>query len=247
MSSSAPTCKAGTSAKAGRKAHRLCRSKTFRSGRVADGSWLLAFKTLLHLVNWQSKNSQGRLLMRPVAPANGSNARCGVVRLPRLADRKAPSTGYRKWLLRPYPPSFADPLQRLVSPNVAHPFGTDEYGNYVLSRPIAAPLTDVLIAVIAITLSVPPGDVAAYFEGADRRAMRWISEVTLRLFNVIQAFPVFILAMVLVAIQMQQGAALPRIFCGFGPCGIAKKVRIGRDARIFHPDPVNLYGCSVAD
>src|SRR6202035_2056741 len=26
----------------------------------------------------------------------------------------------------PYPPTFADPLQRLVSPNGAHPFGTDE-------------------------------------------------------------------------------------------------------------------------
>ena len=105
----------------------------------------------------------------------------------------------------PYPPTFADPLQRLVSPNVAHPFGTDENGIDVLSRLIAAPRTDVLIAVIATTLSVaigaPLGVVAGYFEGADRRAMRWISEGTLRLLDVIQAFPVFILAMVLVAIR----------------------------------------------
>ena len=105
----------------------------------------------------------------------------------------------------PYPPTFADPLQRLVSPNRAHPFGTDENGIDVLSRLIAAPRTDVLIAVIATTLSVaigaPLGVVAGYFEGADRRAMRWISEGTLRLLDVIQAFPVFILAMVLVAIR----------------------------------------------
>jgi peptide/nickel transport system permease protein len=105
----------------------------------------------------------------------------------------------------PYPPTFADPLQRLVSPNGAHPFGTDENGIDVLSRLIAAPRTDVLIAVIATTLSVaigtPLGVVAGYFEGADRRAMRWISEGTLRLLDVIQAFPVFILAMVLVAIR----------------------------------------------
>ena len=105
----------------------------------------------------------------------------------------------------PYPPTFADPLQRLVSPNGAHPFGTDENGIDVLSRLIAAPRTDVLIAVIATTLSVvigaPLGVVAGYFEGSDRRAMRWISEGTLRLLDVIQAFPVFILAMVLVAIR----------------------------------------------
>jgi peptide/nickel transport system permease protein len=105
----------------------------------------------------------------------------------------------------PYPPTFADPLQRLVSPNSAHPFGTDENGIDVLSRLIAAPRTDVLIAVIATTLSVaigaPLGVVAGYFEGTDRRAMRWISEGTLRLLDVIQAFPVFILAMVLVAIR----------------------------------------------
>ena len=105
----------------------------------------------------------------------------------------------------PYPPTFADPLQRLVSPNGAHPFGTDENGIDVLSRLIAAPRTDVLIAVIATTLSVaigaPLGVVAGYFEGADRQAMRWISEGTLRLLDVIQAFPVFILAMVLVAIR----------------------------------------------
>jgi peptide/nickel transport system permease protein len=105
----------------------------------------------------------------------------------------------------PYPPTLADPLQRLVSPNGAHPFGTDENGIDVLSRLIAAPRTDVLIAVIATILSVaigaPLGVVAGYFEGGDRRAMRWISEGTLRLLDVIQAFPVFILAMVLVAIR----------------------------------------------
>jgi peptide/nickel transport system permease protein len=107
--------------------------------------------------------------------------------------------------LAPYPPTFADPRQRLIAPNVAHPFGTDENGIDVLSRLIAAPRTDVLIAVIATIASLlagaPLGVVAGYFEGADRRAMRLISEGTLRALDVIQAFPVFILAMVLVAIR----------------------------------------------
>jgi peptide/nickel transport system permease protein len=108
-------------------------------------------------------------------------------------------------LVAPYPPTFANPMQRLMPPNGAHPFGTDENGIDVLSRLIAAPRTDVLIAVFATSISVaigaPLGVVAGYFEGADRRAMRWMSEGTLRLLDVIQAFPVFILAMVLVAIR----------------------------------------------
>ncbi len=105
----------------------------------------------------------------------------------------------------PYPPTFADPLQRLMFPNAAHPLGTDENGIDVLSRLLAAPRTDVLIAVIATSLSVaigaPLGVIAGYFEGTDRRGMRWVSEGMLRLLDVIQAFPVFILAMVLVAIR----------------------------------------------
>ena len=108
-------------------------------------------------------------------------------------------------LVAPYPPTIANPLQRLMPPNGAHPFGTDENGIDILSRLIAAPRTDVLIAVLATSISVaigaPLGVVAGYFEGADRRAMRWMSEGTLRLLDVIQAFPVFILAMVLVAIR----------------------------------------------
>src|SRR6267142_272227 len=129
----------------------------------------------------------------------------------------------------PYPSTFADPLQRLVSPNGAHPFGTDENGIDVLSRLIAAPRTDVLIAVIATTLSVaigaPLGVVAGYFEGADRRTMRWISEGTLRLLDVIQAFPVFILAMVLVA---SRGATTGNIIIAVAFVNMPTFLRIAR-------------------
>jgi peptide/nickel transport system permease protein len=108
-------------------------------------------------------------------------------------------------LVTPYPPTLADPLQRLVAPNGIHLLGTDQNGIDVLSRLIAAPRTDVVIAVIATALSVaigaPLGVVAGYFEGTERRLMRWTSEAMLRVLDVIQAFPVFILAMVLVAIR----------------------------------------------
>ena len=38
-----------------------------------------------------------------------------------------------------------------------------------------------------------------------------------------------------------------RIAVGSIEMPIAKDVQLGRDVRIFHPDLVNLYGCSVGD
>jgi len=113
-------------------------------------------------------------------------------------------TAFGPWLA-PYPTMLADPARRLLPPSAAHWFGTDENGIDVFSRLIAAPRTDVSIALIATALSVAVGATlgvfAGYFEGVDRRLLRWTSEGGLRLLDVLQAFPVFILAMVLVAIR----------------------------------------------
>ena len=113
-------------------------------------------------------------------------------------------TVFGPWLV-PHPTTMADPAQRLLPPSAVHPFGTDENGIDVFSRLIAAPRTDVTIALVATALSVAIGATlgvfAGYFEGSDRRALRWTSEGGLRLLDILQAFPVFILAMVLVAIR----------------------------------------------
>jgi hypothetical protein len=107
--------------------------------------------------------------------------------------------------LAPYPTTVADPAQRLLPPGAAHWFGTDENGMDVFSRLLAAPRIDVTIALIATLLSVligaPLGVLAGYFEQHPRRAAALAAEGLLRLTDVLQAFPVFILAMVLVAIR----------------------------------------------
>ncbi len=107
--------------------------------------------------------------------------------------------------LAPYPTTLADPTSRLLPPSAAHWFGTDENGMDVFSRLIAAPRTDVTIALIATALSVligaPLGVLAGFFEGSRRRVAAIAAEGLLRLTDVLQAFPVFILAMVLVAIR----------------------------------------------
>lgn len=76
-------------------------------------------------------------------------------------------------------------------------FGTDAAGMDIYSRVLAAPRTDVLIALTATIFSVVVGTllglIAGYFQN-------WATEVMMRVSDVIQAFPVFILAMILVAL-----------------------------------------------
>jgi peptide/nickel transport system permease protein len=105
----------------------------------------------------------------------------------------------------PHPTEAPDPGNRLVGPSLSHPMGTDENGTDILSRVIAAPRTDVFVALvatlIAVAIGAPLGVLAGYFEGSRRRVASLFGETILRLLDVIQAFPVFILALVLVAIR----------------------------------------------
>lgn len=107
--------------------------------------------------------------------------------------------------LAPHPTESANPAMRLVPPNSSHLLGTDGNGMDVFSRVLAAPQVDVVIAVAATLLSVligsPLGVLIGLFESSEGRFASRLSEGSLRLLDVIQAFPVFILAMVLVAIR----------------------------------------------
>lgn len=78
-----------------------------------------------------------------------------------------------------------------------HWFGTDGSGFDILSRVIAAPRTDVAIALSAnlasFVLGVSLGLVAGYFRN-------WAVELTMRVSDLIQSFPVFISGMIMVAL-----------------------------------------------
>tara|TARA_B100000073_G_scaffold345259_1_gene353865 strand:+ start:247 stop:1113 length:867 start_codon:yes stop_codon:yes gene_type:complete len=78
-----------------------------------------------------------------------------------------------------------------------HWFGTDSSGLDVFSRTIAAVRTDLIIAfsanIISAGLGVFLGVVLGYFRNI-------LSEALLRLFDLLQSFPVFITAMILVAL-----------------------------------------------
>ncbi len=108
-------------------------------------------------------------------------------------------------IIAPYPTTTANPAHTLQPPNVDHWFGTDENGMDIFSRILAAPRVDVSVAFISIAIAVTVGTAlgvfAGFFEGSSRRAASFVGEAILRLIDVIQAFPVFILAMVLVAVR----------------------------------------------
>lgn len=78
-----------------------------------------------------------------------------------------------------------------------HWFGTDGSGFDILSRVIAAPRTDVAIALSAnlasFLIGVSLGLVAGYFRN-------WAVELMMRVSDLIQSFPVFISGMILVAL-----------------------------------------------
>lgn len=81
--------------------------------------------------------------------------------------------------------------------HLPHLMGTDASGYDVFSRVIAAPRTDLTIALLAnllsLALGVLLGLVAGYFRN-------WATELMMRVSDVMQSFPVFISAMVLVAL-----------------------------------------------
>jgi peptide/nickel transport system permease protein len=78
-----------------------------------------------------------------------------------------------------------------------HWFGTDPAGMDVFSRVLAAPRTDVSIGLSATALSLILGTFLGLLAGFYKS---WFSEVLMRISDVSQAFPVFIMAMILVAL-----------------------------------------------
>lgn len=101
------------------------------------------------------------------------------------------------------PPKFTEIPSTLIDwidgtlPHAPHWMGTDASGYDVFSRVIAAPRTDLTIALAAnalsLTIGVFLGLIAGYFRN-------WGTEVLMRVSDVMQSFPVFISAMVLVAL-----------------------------------------------
>jgi len=105
-------------------------------------------------------------------------------------------------VLAPHSPTTADPNAQLLPPSLSYWFGTDINGMCIFSRTIAAFRIDLFIALSGALLSLlvgaPLGTFAGYFDGRTGLYGR-ISQLILRIMDVIQAFPIFVLGLLLVA------------------------------------------------
>jgi peptide/nickel transport system permease protein len=96
----------------------------------------------------------------------------------------------------PYDPLASNTAQTLKPPNAQHWFGTDQLGRDVFSRVTVATRLDFFIAVASVALVFLMGGlagVAAGFFGG------WTDRIVGRIADTIMAFPLFVLAMGIVA------------------------------------------------
>ena len=111
--------------------------------------------------------------------------------------------GWVDWLDRssrtvliPYDPLATSVGNAMQAPGALHWFGTDQLGRDILSRVLAATRIDLAIAVVSVSVSfifgVIVGGVCGYAGGS---LDRWIGRVV----DVLMAFPLFVLAMAMVA------------------------------------------------
>lgn len=123
-------------------------------------------------------------------------------------------------LVSPYDPNTPDISARLVAPNAAHWFGTDNFGRDVLSRVIWGGRMTLQASAVGVLTSgvvgVVLGAIAGYFKG-------WPREVIMRLMDVLLAFPSLILAM---GIAAALGPGLTSAVIAVGVVGIPEFARI---------------------
>ena len=99
-------------------------------------------------------------------------------------------------VLAPYDPVASNVPKALQPPSWAHLAGTDQLGRDILSRIMWAARLDLMIAVSAVSLSFAVGAVIGGFCGyVGGRLDRWVG----RFVDVLMAFPLFVLAMAMVA------------------------------------------------
>ena len=104
--------------------------------------------------------------------------------------------------IAPYSPIEANSNEFLQPPSRAHLFGTDAVGMDIFSRTITAPRIDLTIAILGTLLSAVVGTAIGALVGfysVGRGPKVWLSFAVMRAADVLQAFPVFVFAIALVA------------------------------------------------
>ena len=99
------------------------------------------------------------------------------------------------WIV-PYDPLASNTSVALQGPSIAHWFGTDQLGRDIFSRVVAATRLDFTIAVASVALVFVLGGLAGVMAGFFGG---WVDKIVGRVADTIMAFPLFVLAMGIVA------------------------------------------------
>lgn len=122
----------------------------------------------------------------------------------------------------PFDPLQSDTSIALQGPSSIHWFGTDHLGRDVFSRVVVATRLDLGIAVAAVSISFIVGtllgSLAGYFGG-------WYERIIGRLADIVLAFPLFVLAMGIVAVM---GNSLINVIYATAIINIPFYIRIAR-------------------
>ena len=101
-------------------------------------------------------------------------------------------------------------LARLKPPSIEHPLGTDQLGRELIWRVLLGAHTSLVIAVLAVALSLvvglPLGVVSGYFGG-------WTDHSLMRLVDTLLSFPVLLLALTISAVL---GPSVPNTILAIG-------------------------------
>lgn len=99
--------------------------------------------------------------------------------------------------LSDYGAQTANAPEALLAPSWRHLFGTDEFGFDVFTRTFYAPRIDLPLAAAGVGIGAVAGVLLGLVAGASRG---WLGDVVMRAADVVQAFPLFIFALALIAL-----------------------------------------------
>ncbi|MDR7521252.1 MAG: ABC transporter permease [Armatimonadota bacterium] len=125
-------------------------------------------------------------------------------------------------LLAPQDPYATNPARSLRPPGPGHLFGTDTFGHDIFSRVLHGARIDLMVAAGAVGLAMVLGGflgaVAGYASG-------WLDDGIMRLMDMLQAFPNFILAL---GIAAALGPSLPNLIIAIGLTNLPIYARLVR-------------------
>ncbi|MFC4005183.1 ABC transporter permease [Prauserella oleivorans] len=122
----------------------------------------------------------------------------------------------------PHDPLLVDASVRLLGPTADHVLGTDKLGRDVASQLMVGARTTLYVGVVAVGLAAVVGTPLGIFAGM---GPRWLGELTMRVNDLVLAFPALLLAIMLGAVY---GASTLTAMIAIGIATVPSFARIAR-------------------